>query len=81
MAFDAETCHGGTTMRFAAETDFWNELDAEVLGCLAEGQGAVTPAELSGRLGMSESAVCSILAMLAETGKVRIHSVERVVSR
>jgi uncharacterized membrane protein len=65
-------------MRFPAEVDFWSELDAEVLHCLAERQGEVTPAELGGRLGMSESAVCSILAMLAETGKVRIRSVERI---
>jgi DNA-binding IclR family transcriptional regulator len=68
-------------MRFPADTDFWNELDEEVLRCLGEGQGAVTPEELGRRLGMSGSAVCSILAMLAETGKVRIRSVERLVSR
>jgi DNA-binding IclR family transcriptional regulator len=65
-------------MRLPAEIDFWSELDAEVLRCLAEQPGEVTPAELGGRLGMSESAVCSILAMLAETGQVRIHSVERI---
>lgn len=65
-------------MRLPAETDFWGELDAEVLHCLAQ-RGEVTPAELGGRLGMSESAVCSILAMLAETGKVRIRSVERIL--
>jgi hypothetical protein len=76
---DAEICHRGTIMRFPAETDFWSELDEEVLDCLAERQGQMTPAELGGRLGMSESAVCSILAMLAETGKVRIRSVERIL--
>ena len=65
-------------MRLPAEIDFWSELDAEVLRCLAEQPGEVTPAKLGGRLGMSESAVCSILAMLAETGQVRIHSVERI---
>jgi DNA-binding IclR family transcriptional regulator len=66
-------------MRLPAEIDFWSELDAEVLRCLAEQPGVVTPAALGGRLGMSESAVCSILAMLAETGQVRIHSVERIL--
>ena len=67
-------------MRLPAETDFWSELDDEVLYCLAERPGEMTPAELGGRLGMSESAVCSILAMLAETGKVRIRSVERILN-
>jgi len=39
----------------------------------------MAPAELGRRLGMSEQAVCSILAMLAEAGKVRIRSVERIM--
>jgi predicted ArsR family transcriptional regulator len=66
-------------MRRSTETDFWAELDEDVLRCLAERHGEMTPAELGGRLGISESAVCSVLAMLAETGKVRIRSVERIV--
>lgn len=57
---------------------FWSELDADLLRCLAERHGASTPAELGRRLGMSEQAVCSIVAMLAEAGKVRIVSVESV---
>jgi hypothetical protein len=57
--------------------DFWNELDGDVLRCLDEEQGAMAPAELGRRLGMSELAVCSILAMLTATGQVRIRSVER----
>jgi DNA-binding IclR family transcriptional regulator len=65
-------------MLLPAETDFWSGLDEEVLDCLAERQGEMTPTELGRHLGMSESAVCSILAMLVETGKVRIRSVERV---
>jgi DNA-binding IclR family transcriptional regulator len=65
-------------MRIPSETDFWSELDDDVLRCLAEQVGEMTPSELGARLGMSESAVCSVLAMLAETGKVRIRSVERV---
>ena len=69
---------GGPLMHLPVETDFWSELDDEVLHCLAERPGEVTPAQLGGRLGMSEAAVCSILAMLAETGKVRIRSVERI---
>jgi len=66
-------------MRIPSETDFWSELDDDVLRCLTERHGQMTPTELGTRLGMSESAVCSVLAMLAETGKVRIRSVERVV--
>jgi DNA-binding IclR family transcriptional regulator len=58
--------------------DFWSELDADVLRCLAERPGEMTPSELGRRLGMSERSVCSILAMLAEAGKVRIRSVERI---
>jgi len=63
----------------AAAIDFWSELDADVLRCLAERPGEMDPAELGRRLGMSERAVCSILAMLAEAGKVRIRSVERIM--
>ena len=66
-------------MRMPSETDFWSELDQDVLHCLAEQRSAMTPTELGARLGMSESAVCSVLGMLAETGKVRITSVERVL--
>jgi DNA-binding IclR family transcriptional regulator len=66
-------------MRIPVETDYWSELDAEIMRCLAERPGDMTPAELGARLRMSESAVCSILAMLAETGKVRISSVARVL--
>jgi DNA-binding IclR family transcriptional regulator len=66
-------------MRLPTETDYWTQLDEEVLRCLSERPGEMTPTELGGRLGMSESAVCSLLAMLAETGKVRIRSVERIL--
>jgi DNA-binding IclR family transcriptional regulator len=66
-------------MRIPDETDFWSELEEDILRCLAERDGRMTPTELGARLGMSESAVCSVIAMLAETGKVRITSVERVM--
>jgi DNA-binding IclR family transcriptional regulator len=59
--------------------DFWNEIDAEVLRCLGERPGGMTPAEIGQRLGMSAPAVCSIIGMLAEAGTVRICSVERIV--
>jgi hypothetical protein len=66
-------------MRIPGETDFWSELDEDVLRCLTERQGQMTSTELGARLGMPEAAVCSVLAMLAETGKVPIRSVERVL--
>lgn len=70
---------GKVSLVRGAAIDFWSELDADVLRCLAEPSGEMTPAELGRRLGMSEQAVCSILAMLAEAGKVRIRSVERIM--
>ena len=60
-----------------APIDFWSELDGDVLRCLDDAHGAIAPAELGRRLGMSEPAVCSVLAMLTFTGQVRIRSVER----
>jgi len=66
-------------MRFLTAIDFWSTLDSDVLRCLAERQGEMTPAEIGQRLGMSEHAARSILAMLAEAGKVRICSVEGIV--
>ena len=59
--------------------DFWTELDADVLRCLATRDGAMTPAEIGTDLGISAQAVSSIVGMLAQTGKIRICSVERIV--
>lgn len=68
----------GTLMYRPTTVDFWGELDADLLRCLAERHGAMTPAEIGRTLGLSEQAVCSIVGMLAEAGKVRINSVERI---
>lgn len=65
-------------MRLPAETDFWSELDADILRCLTAHHNAMTPTEIGEDLGMSAQAVCSIIGMLAETGRVRIRSVERI---
>ena len=59
--------------------DFWTELDTDVLRCLGEQPGGMTPAQIGQQLRLSEAAVCSIIGMLAEAGTVRICSVERVV--
>ena len=56
--------------------DWWADLHGEILDCLAE-SGALAPAEVGRRLGMSEAAVTSCLAMLAQERRVRICLVER----
>jgi len=66
-------------MNLPPSIDFWGELDADVLRCLAERQGGMTPAEIGRDIGMSAQAVSSIIGMLAETGRVRIISVEQIV--
>jgi hypothetical protein len=73
-----ETITRGALMHLSTAVAFWGELDADVLRCLAERPDAMTPAEIGRNLGMSEQAICSIVGMLAETGKVRITSVERI---
>jgi predicted ArsR family transcriptional regulator len=62
-------------MCLPAPVDFWTQIDADVLRCLTERHGEMTPAEIGHVLGLSEQAVRSIVGMLAETGKVRITSV------
>lgn len=51
-------------------SELWRELDDAVLEYLALGEA--TPAEIAKRLGVSEGAAVSILAMLATEGRVRI---------
>jgi predicted transcriptional regulator len=67
------------SMNLPPSIDFWGQLDADVLRCLAERQGGMTPAEIGRNVGMSEQAVSSIIGMLAERGRVRIVSVEPIV--
>ncbi|MBI4269220.1 MAG: hypothetical protein HY615_02720 [Candidatus Rokubacteria bacterium] len=55
--------------------DWWADLEGDVLACL-RATGATPPAEVGRRLGVSESAAASLLAMLAREGKVRIALVE-----
>ncbi|HEY3190861.1 MAG TPA: FaeA/PapI family transcriptional regulator [Solirubrobacteraceae bacterium] len=50
-------------------------MEEDVLRCL-EGRGSVQPVEIAGKLGMSEAAATSLLAILAREGKVKISSVE-----
>jgi uncharacterized membrane protein YecN with MAPEG domain len=60
----------------ASVNEWWSDLDDDLLTTLGAG-GAMTPAELGLRLGISESAIASLLAMLATEGRVRICLVER----
>ena len=50
--------------------DLWAEIDDAVLKCLAIGEA--TPADMGRRLGISEAAVVSVVAMLAAEGRVRV---------
>ena len=50
--------------------DWWREIDDAVLECLAIGEA--TPADIGRRLGISEAAVVSVVAMLAAEGRVRV---------
>lgn len=54
---------------------WWNEIDDEVRVCL-ERNGTMSPAEIGRVLHLSESAVTSVLSMLAQEGKLRISQVE-----
>jgi len=50
--------------------DLRAEIDYAVLKCRAIGEA--TPAEIGRRLGISEAAVVSVVAMLAAEGRVRV---------
>ena len=52
-------------------TDWWAELENELLSCVEE-IGLATPAEVGRRLGFSETSAASLLAILVREGKVRM---------
>jgi DNA-binding Lrp family transcriptional regulator len=54
---------------------WWNEIDEQVRACL-ERYGPLAPAEIARMLGLTESAVASVLSLLAQEGKLRIARVE-----
>ncbi len=54
---------------------WWSEIDDEVVACLST-YGAMTPEDLGRRLGVSEEATVSLLAMLARDRRVLIRLVE-----
>jgi winged helix-turn-helix DNA-binding protein len=64
-----------TRPSLVAGDDWWGELDAAVLDCLAR-CGAASPEEIGRVVGLSPNAVASVLVMLMREGKVRITRVE-----
>jgi len=54
---------------------WWNEIDRDVHRCL-EQFGPMSPRDLAHQLRLSEGAVCSVLSLLAQEGKLRISRVE-----
>jgi len=57
-----------------AMSDWWTEIDDDILQCLERAE-TLSPADIGQRLGLSEGAVSSALAMLVGEGKVRIRLV------
>lgn len=53
--------------------NWWADLDNALLQCVAD--GAMDPAEIGRRLGISADAATSVLMLLAQEGKVRIRLV------
>jgi DNA-binding Lrp family transcriptional regulator len=58
---------------------WWADLDEEILAVLRS-NGPIDTADLAKKLGMSIDAVCSCLALLSTSGRVRIRSVAPVDS-
>ena len=54
---------------------WWSEIDRDVRAIL-ERSGPTSPRDIARRLRLSEGAVASVLAMLAQEGKLRIKQVE-----
>lgn len=55
----------------------WWALDSEILACLT-GRGPMAPAEIGAKLGVPEASLDSLLAMLAQEGRIRICLVDAV---
>jgi hypothetical protein len=56
--------------------DWWTDVEDDVLRCF-DGHRAIAPAEIAARLGVSEDAASSLLAILVREGRVKICSVTR----
>lgn len=58
-----------------APDDWWRDVEADVLRCF-DGRGALPPAAIAASLGISEATATSLLAIMAQEGKVKICLVE-----
>jgi len=56
------------------EVTWWSEIDEQIIACLRNGPQSTQ--DLAWKVGMSPSAVTSLLFMLAAEGKVRITGAE-----
>ncbi len=54
---------------------WWSEIDRDVRAIL-ERSGPMSPRDIARQLRLSEGAIASVLAMLAQEGKLRINQVE-----
>ena len=54
---------------------WWSDFDDTILECLAGGR-VITTDEIAGKLGVSEAAASSLLALLAIDDRVRIRAVD-----
>ncbi len=64
----------------ATTSSWWDEIDEAVVTCL-DRERSLTPADIARHVGVSEDAVTSIVAMLAQEGKLRISLVTSTASR
>ena len=64
--------------RAVARDGWWDDLDIAVMACVRT-NGVMAPAEVGRHLGLSESAVASLLCLLVMEGKVRICLVEPAI--
>ena len=55
-------------------TDWWQEIDDAIVSCFLD-ESSMTPVEIGCKLGMSTEAVTSLLASLAQEGRITIVSV------
>jgi predicted ArsR family transcriptional regulator len=62
--------HDATTI----EVGWWTEIDEQIIACLRNGPQSTQ--DLAWKLGMSTTAVTSLLSMLAAQGKVHITGAE-----
>ena len=64
-------------MRHLDQLQWWSDVDDTILACLDSGR-ILSPGEIAQKLGVSESAAGSFLALLALHDKVRILTVASV---